>query len=107
MASSSGRGSTNAGSSRRASNGSSARSSERGESEGEESSSVAGDEESSMYKQLKGVKPLDGEETKNFKLDMSRTAVSRQLPDILDDLSAKHGLIEDVLTLSKAERKTI
>ena len=57
-----------------------------------------------MY--LPGVKALDTEETRNFKISMKRDKIVSILPDVLDELGGRHPLIEEVLKLSEAQVRT-
>jgi cold shock CspA family protein len=67
--------------------------------------STAGDDDEMIGTYLQGVKSIDSEETKNYKLSMKREDIVVRLPDLLDDLAGRHFLLERALSLTEEERR--
>ena len=68
--------------------------------------SLAGEDDDLIGLHLAGVKPLDSEEARNFKVSMQRDKIVSIMPDVLDELAGRHPLIEEALTLKEEEVRT-
>ena len=75
-------------------------------SDGGAASRAGEDDDDLIGSHLAGVKSLDTEEARNYKLGMARDKIVSILPDVLDELGGRHYLIEEVLTLSEEDVRT-